>query len=100
MLRGLRITFISPDRVIRLNTRLDVDVGHLAIAQLIVDVQFGRGVAVHEILPAMHLAQVAHRSDRATAAFEGFAKGRAKLAIEVCVDQRVQSAVEIAYPEH
>lgn len=77
-----------------------MDVGHLAIAQLIVDMQLGRGVAVHEILFAMHLAQIAHRSDRATTAFEGFAKSCAKFAIEISVDQRIQSAVEIAYPEH
>lgn len=86
--------------MIRLNTCLDVDVSHLTIAQLIVDMQLGRGVAVHEILFAMHLAQIAHRSDRAAAAFEGFAKGRAKLAIEVRIDQRVQGAVEITDPEH
>lgn len=94
------VTFTSPDRTIRLNTCLDVDVSHLAIAQLIVDVQLGRSITVHEILFAMHLAQIAYRSDRTAAAFEGFAKGRAKLAIEVRVNQRVQSAVEIAHPEH
>jgi len=77
-----------------------VDVGHLAIAQLIVDMQLGRGVTVYEILFAMYLAQIAYRSDRTAAAFKGFAKGCAKLAIEVCVDQWVQGAVEIAHPEH
>jgi len=77
-----------------------VDIGHLAVAQLIVDVQLGRGVAVHEILLAMHLAQVAHRPDRATAALQSLAKGCAKLTIEIRVDYRVQGAVEVTDPEH
>jgi len=75
-------------------------VGHLAVTQLIVDVQLGGSVAMHEILLAMHLAQVVHRSDRAAAAFEGLAKSRAKFAVEVSVDDRIQGAVEVTHPEH
>lgn len=87
-------------REIRSNARLDVDIGHLAVAQLIVDVQLGWGVAVHEILFAMYLAQIMYGTECAATALEGFAKGRAKLAVEVCVDEWIKGAVEVAYPEH
>lgn len=75
-------------------------IGHLAVTQLIVDVQLGRSVAMHEILLAMHLAQIMHRSDRTATALEGLAESRAKFAVEVSVDDRIQGAVEIAHPEH
>jgi len=84
----------------RLNTRFDVYVGHFAVAQLIVDMQLGRGVAVHEVLLAMHLAQVAHWPDRSTAALQSLAKGCAKLTVEIRVDYRVQGAVEVTDPKH
>jgi len=41
-----------------------------------------------------------HRAKRAAAALEGLAKGRAELAVEVRVDERIKSAVEVAYPKH
>lgn len=75
-------------------------VGHLAVAQLIVDVQLGGRVTVDEVLLAVHLAQIAHRADRAAATLQGLAEGRAKLAVEVGVDERVEGAVEIAHPKH
>lgn len=92
--------FRALHQIAYLNARLDVHVGHLAVTQLIVDVQLGRSVAMHEILLSMHLTQVMHRTDRAAATLEGLAKGRAKFAVEVSVDNRIQGAVEIAYPEH
>lgn len=77
-----------------------MDIGHLAVAQLIVDVQLGWGITVHEVLFAMYLAQIMNRGEHAAAALESLAKGRAKFAIEVRVDERIKSAVEVANPEH
>lgn len=48
----------------------------------------------------MYLAQVMNRDERATAALEGLAKSRAKFAIEVRINERIKSAVEVANPEH
>lgn len=55
---------------------------------------------MHEVLFAMYLAQIVHRSDRVAAALQSLAKGRAELTVEVRVDDRVQGAVEVANPEH
>lgn len=85
--------------MLRSDTRLDVVIRHLAVAQLIVDMQLGGRVTMHEILLAMHLTQVAHRPDRAAAALQGLAESRAELAVKVGVDERIERAVEITHPE-
>lgn len=98
--RSLRRAGASGAVPARSDTRLDVNVGHLAVAQLIVYVQLGGRVAVDQVLLAVHLAQIAHRADRAAAALQGLAEGRAELAIEVGVDERIERAVEVTDPEH
>lgn len=75
-------------------------VGHLASSQLIVDVQLRWCIAVHQVLFPVHLVQISNRSDRYTTALQGLLEGGTEITVEVGVDQRIQRAVEVAYPKH
>lgn len=79
---------------------LDVHVGQLAGPQLVVDVQLGGGVAVHQVLLPVHLVQVPYGADRHATGLQGLLEGSTEVSVEVGVDQRVERAVEVAHPEH